>query len=149
LRLVDSNVFLHAFLKPRRKLTQNEIKIKEEAKGIIKNIEGGEEVAMSTVHLSEIVNIVEASLGLEKSLGLLAWIITMDNIEIYSVGLGHYEASLSLAKETGVSANDALAYLFMRSYELKEIYSFDKHFDRLKNIVRLPKHPKVENSTLT
>ena len=81
MRFVDSNVFLHAFLKPRRKLTQNEIRIKEEAKDIVKNIEGGEEVAMSTVHLSEIVNIVEASLGLEKSLGLLAWIITMDNIE--------------------------------------------------------------------
>jgi len=136
---VDSNIFLHAFLKPRRKLTQKELKIKDESKAIVKRIEGGEEVAMSTAHLSEVVNIVETSLGLEKSLGFLAWIVTMDNIEVYSVGLGHYETSLPLAKDNEISANDALAYSLMRSYGLKEIYSFDKHFDQLKDIVRLPK----------
>lgn len=63
----------------------------------------------------------------------------MDNIEVYSVGLGHYEKSLRLAKENEISASDALALLFMRSYRLEEIYSFDKHFDRLKDIVRLSK----------
>ena len=44
-----------------------------------------------------------------------------------------------MAGENGVSANDALAFLFMKDYGLKEIYSFDKHFDRLKEAVRLPK----------
>lgn len=136
---MDSNIFLHAFLKPRRKLTEKELKIKEEAQAIVKRIEDGEEVAMSTAHLSEVVNVIEAGLSLENSLGFLAWVLTMDNIEVYSVGLGHYETSLPLAKENGVSADDALAYLFMRSYGLKEIYSFDKHFDRLKDIVKLPK----------
>jgi len=139
LRFVDSNVFLHAFLKPRRKLTQKELEIKEEAQAIVKRVEGGEEVAMSTAHLSEVVNIIETSLGLEKSLGFLAWVVTMDNIEVYSVGLGHYEKSLPLAEENAISANDALALLFMRSCGLKEIYSFDKHFDRLKDVVRLSK----------
>jgi len=139
LRFVDSNIFLHAFLKPRRKLTQKELKIKEEAQTIVKEIEAGEEVALSTTHISEVVNIIETSLGLEKSLGFLAWIVTKDNIEVYSVGLGHYETSLPLAKENEISANDALAYLFMKNYGLKEIYSFDKHFDQLKDIVRLPK----------
>ena len=135
---MDSNIFLHAFLKPRRKLAEKELKIKEEAQAIVKRIEGGEEVAMSTAHLSEVVNVIETSLGLEKSLGFLAWVVTMDNIEVYSVGLGHYETSLPLAKENEVSVNDALACLFMRSCGLKEIYSFDKHFDRLKDIVKLP-----------
>ncbi len=139
MRFVDSNVFLHTFLRPRRKLTQEELRVKEEAKAIVKRIEEGEEVAMSTAHLSEIVNIVESGLGIEKSLGFLAWILTMDNIEVYSVGLGHYEKALPVAEENGVSANDALAYLFMRNYGLKEIYSFDKHFNRLKDIVRLPR----------
>jgi len=105
----------------------------------VKRIEGGEEVAMTTSHLSEVVNMIETSLGLEKSLGFLAWVVTMNNIEVYSVGLSHYETSLSLAKENGMSANDALAYLFMRSYGLKEIYSFDKHFDGLKDVVKLSK----------
>jgi len=139
LRFVDSNIFLHAFLKPRRKLTQKEFNVKEEAQAIVKVIEGGEEVAMSTVHLSEVVNVIEAGLGLQKSLGFLAWVLSMDNIEVYSVGLGHYEKSLLIANESEVNVNDALAYLFMKSYGLKEIYTFDKHFDQLKDIVRLPK----------
>jgi len=139
LRFVDSNIFLHSFLKPRRKLREKELKIKKEAQAIVKRIEGGEEVAMTTSHLSEVVNMIETSLGLEKSLGFLAWVVTMNNIEVYSVGLSHYETSLSLAKENGMSANDALAYLFMRSYGLKEIYSFDKHFDGLKDVVKLSK----------
>jgi predicted nucleic acid-binding protein len=139
LRFVDSNIFLHSFLKPRRKLREKELEIKKEAQAIVKRIEGGEEVAMTTSHLSEVVNVIETSLGLEKSLGFLAWVVTMNNIEVYSVGLGHYETSLSLARENRMSANDALAYLFMKSYGLKEIYSFDKHFDGLKEIVKLPK----------
>jgi len=139
LRFVDSNIFLHAFLKPRRKLTEKELTIKGEAQAIVKRIEGGEEVAMSTTHLSEVIGLIETGLGLEKSLGFLAWVVTTDNIEVYSVGLGHYETSLPLAKENDISANDALAFLFMRSYGLKEIYSFDKHLDRLRDIVRLPK----------
>lgn len=139
MRFVDSNIFLHAFLKPRRKLTQKEFNVKEEAQAIVKVIEGGEEVAMSTVHLSEVVNVIEAGLGLQKSLGFLAWVLSMDNIEVYSVGLGHYEKSLLIANESEVSVNDALACLFMKSYGLKEIYTFDKHFDQLKDIVRLPK----------
>ena len=136
---MDSNIFLHAFLKPRRKLTQKELRIKEEAQEIVKRIEGGDDVAMSVSHLSEVVNVIETGLGLQKSLGFLAWVATMGNIEVYSVGLGHYESSLPLAEENKISANDALAYLFMRSYGLGEIYSFDKHFDGLKGIVKLPK----------
>jgi predicted nucleic acid-binding protein len=120
-------------------LTQKEFNVKEEAQAIVKVIEGGEEVAMSTVHLSEVVNVIEAGLGLQKSLGFLAWVLSMDNIEVYSVGLGHYEKSLLIANESEVSVNDALACLFMKSYGLKEIYTFDKHFDQLKDIVRLPK----------
>ena len=140
MRFVDSNVFLHAFLRPRRKLTQGELRVKEEAKAIVERIEGGEEVATSTAHLSEIVNIIESGLGIEKSLGFLAWIFTMDNIEVYSVSLGHYETVLPVAKENGVSANDALAYSFMKNYGLREIYSFDRHFDRFKDVARLPKN---------
>jgi len=84
---VDSNIFFHSFLKPRRKLREKELKIKKEAQAIVKRIEGGEEVAMTTSHLSEVVNMIETSLGLEKSLGFLAWVVTMNNIEVYSVGL--------------------------------------------------------------
>jgi len=137
MRFVDSNVFLHAFLRPRRELSKEERRVKEAAKEIVRGIEGGEGVAMSTVHLSEVVNIIESGLGLQKSLGFLAWAISSANIEVYPTDVGDYGSVLSVARESGVSANDALAYLLMKERGLDEIYSFDRHFDQL-DVTRLP-----------
>lgn len=138
MRFVDSNVFLHAFLRPRRTLTDRERRVKEEAKAIVEAIEGGEEVATTAVHLSEVINIVESGLGLQESLGLLAWAISKANIEVYPTALEDYERSLPIARENSVSANDALAYKSMFDHGLREVYSFDKHFDQLKDVARLP-----------
>ena len=138
MRFVDSNIFLHAFLIPRRKLKKEEQNVKDESKVIVKRIEENEEVAMTTAHLSEIVNIIETGLGLQKSLGFLAWVITRENIEVYPTSKEYYETAVSLAKEKNISANDALAYIFMKKHELTEIYSFDKHFNQLKGITKLP-----------
>jgi len=119
LRFVDSNVFLHALLRPRRELTEEELRVKESAKGIITGIEGGEKVA-------------------RRSLGLLAWTITTPNLKVYPTSLRDYEGALIVAREENVSINDALAYQLMRGHGLDEVYSFDKHFDRLRGITRLP-----------
>lgn len=137
MRFVDSNIFLHAFLTPRRELTKEEQRVKDESKAIVKRIEDGEEVAMTTVHLSEVVNIVESGLGLQRSLGFLAWAIAKDNIQVYPTAIEDYETALPIARENDISANDALAYLSMKAQGLMEIYSFDKHFDQLKDIIKL------------
>jgi len=138
MRFVDSNIFLHAFLTPRRKLTKEEQEVKDESKAIVKRIEDGEEVAMTTVHLSEVVNIVESGLGLQRSLSFLSWVIAKDNIQVYPTAIKDYETALPLAKENDISANDALTYLSMKAHGLTEIYSFDKHFKQLKDIIKLP-----------
>jgi len=138
LRFVDSNVFLHAFLIPHRALTGEEQHVKDEAKAIVKRIEEGEEVATTTVHLSEVVNIIETGASLQRSLGFLAWVITSENIKVYPVTMGDYEGALLIAKDNDISANDALAHLSMKAQGLAEIYSFDKHFDQIKGIIRLP-----------
>ncbi len=117
MRFVDSNVFLHAFLKPRRELSEEERRVKEAAK--------------------EVVNIIESGLGLQRSLGFLAWAISSANIDVYPTDVGDYGSALSVARESGVSANDALAYLLMKEHDLDEVYSFDRHFDLL-DVTRLP-----------
>jgi predicted nucleic acid-binding protein len=137
LRLVDSNVFLHAILTPRRKLNEEEKKTKESSKKIVERIEKGEKVSMTAVHLSEVVNIIESGIGLRKSLGFLAWAITTENIQIYPTTKENYETSLSTASENGVSINDAIAYTSMMEHNIAEIYSFDKHFDQLADIKRV------------
>ena len=138
MKFVDSNVFLHAILTPRRKLTVEEQKIKDEAKAILKRIEQDEEVATTTAHLSEVVNIIETGLNLQKSLGFLAWAIAKENVKVYPIAEQHYEKALPIAKESKISANDAIAYLCMETQGIMEIYSFDKHFEQFKDLTRLP-----------
>ncbi|MCW4049357.1 MAG: type II toxin-antitoxin system VapC family toxin [Candidatus Bathyarchaeota archaeon] len=137
LRFIDSNVFLHAFLKPRRILSDEERKVKDQSKIIIGRLEAGEEVYTTTVHLSEVLNIVESGLGLEKSLGFLAWVISTDNIMVSATAIEDYEGAIGTAKEEGISPNDAIAYNAMKSQDITEIYSFDKHFNQLKDIKRI------------
>lgn len=137
MRFIDSNVFLHAFLRPRRELSYDERRMKEEAQRIIRLVEEGEEVATTAVHISEVVNIVESGLGLQRSLGILAWVISQPNIQVYPATVDSYERALPVAQERGVSANDALAYLTMRDNGLAEVYTFDKHFNLL-DVNKLP-----------
>lgn len=138
MRFVDSNVFLHAFLRPRRALTEREQRVKDEAKSIVKRLEEGEEVATTMVHLSEVVNIVETGLGLERSLGFLSWVVSSRNMRVYPVSVEDYEAVVPVAEERGISANDALAYGVMMKDGIEEIYSFDRHFDGLGDIRKVP-----------
>ena len=138
MRFVDSNIFLYAFLIPHRALTREEQRVKDEAKAIVRRIEEGEEVATTTVHLSEVVNIIETGVSLQRSLGFLAWVITSENVRVYPVTVEDYEGALLIAKDNNISANDALAHLSMKAQRLREIYSFDKHFDQIKDIIRLP-----------
>jgi predicted nucleic acid-binding protein len=64
---VDANVFIYAFLKTKRQLQPNELKIKEAAKRIVARISRGEEVATSVVHFSEVCNILEDFLPFEEA----------------------------------------------------------------------------------
>ena len=137
MRFIDSNIFLHAFLKPRRKLSEQESKIKEQSKAILERVEQGEDVALSVVHLSEVVNILESGRGLEVAQGFLAWVISSDNIEVYTVTVEEYEVALPLSQEYDISPNDALAVNQMRTNSLEEIYSQDKHFDGIENIKKV------------
>lgn len=47
------------------------------------------------------------------------------------VGVRDYEAALLLAREKEISANDALAYLLVKAHGISEIYTFDKHFQKI------------------
>jgi len=135
-RFLDSSVFLHAYLKPRRKLTLEEEQVKNAASRILQRVEGGEEVASSVVHLSEAVNIIEARLGLEKTLELLENTLASENISILTVKRRNYEEALAIASRYNVSPNDAIAALLSKDNNITEVYSFDKHFENIPFIKR-------------
>ncbi len=131
---IDSSVFLHAYLRPRREMRPEEVKVKEEAKGILLRVEAGERVATTVVHLSEIANIVESRVGLAESVGLMAWLLSAGNVEVLPVSRSDYAAAVSVAKRRGVSVNDALAYVKMLELGIRRAYSFDRHFRRFEDI---------------
>ena len=54
MRFVDASVFLHAYMIPRRTLPPDIETLKRRARGIVKRISEGEEVATSLVHISEV-----------------------------------------------------------------------------------------------
>lgn len=136
-RFLDSSVFLHAYLKPKRKLTSTEEKIKMAAVEILDRVEKGEEISTSVIHLSETINIVESRLGLDKALELLENILASENISILTVAKGNYEQALSVATRYGISPNDAVAALLSKDRNILEVYSFDKHFDNITLVRRV------------
>ena len=137
MRFIDSNIFLHAFLKPRRNLSEQESEIKEQSKIILERVEQGEEVGLSVVHLSEVINILESGSGLQVAQGFLAWVISSDNVEVYPVSAEDYEVALPLSQEYAISPNDALAVNKMRIKNPEEIYSHDKHFEQIQDIRKI------------
>jgi predicted nucleic acid-binding protein len=134
---IDANVFVYAFLKPKRKLQPHEESIKDVAKKIITRISEGEETVTSVVHFSEICNVLEDYLPNEEAHSLEKSLIFLDNLIIKQVTEEDYLKALAVAEDQQIGANDALAYVLMKETGLNRIYSFDRDFDGFKDINRI------------
>ena len=139
MRFLDANVFIYAFYKPSKTLTQREQLAKNQSKEILGAINKGEEEVLTTVvHLSEVSNILKRSLGPSGLASLMLSILMMENVHVEAVGPDTYMSAAELGGELGLDPNDALAVETMQRRGVREIYSFDKGFDGVKGITRLP-----------
>lgn len=136
-RFVDANVFIHAFIKPRRELKPHEQQLKKSAEEIVKRIDEGEKVVMTVVHFSEVANILEDNLPASEALKLEEVLLLKKNLRILSVSKEDYISSLGKSEKLQTGLNDALAHTMMQEEKLEEIYSFDAHFDLYKSVKRL------------
>ena len=137
MRFIDANVFIYAFYKPKKRLTEKEKWMKEESKKIIKRItEGEEEVLTTVVHISEVVNYLKKSMDAKSLQRLLIDFYSLDSLEIVGVSPEDYFSAISLMEDVGLDANDCLAIKIMEDYGISEIYSFDKGFEKI--VKRLP-----------
>lgn len=140
MRFLDANVFIYAYYKPKKQLTQKEKQMKDYAKKIISNIsQGKEEVTTTVVHISEIVNILKHRMPIEQLIRLVLGLFMLENIKIQGVSKQAYFAATELGGDLKLDPNDALAVDLIRLNNLKEIYSFDEGFDKIEGISRLPK----------
>jgi len=136
-RFVDASVFVHAYLKPRRRLKDHEEKIKAHARAIITRINRGEAVVTSSVHLAEVANILEDRMPLEDARTIQLGLCSRETVTVLSVGRSDVIDALALGSDKGVGTSDALAAVLMQSNGLTELYSFDRDFDRIEGLRRV------------
>jgi predicted nucleic acid-binding protein len=139
MKFLDANVFIYAYYKPKKQLTQKEKQMKEHAKKIISNLsQGKEDVIMTVVHVSEIVNILKHGMPLDQLTAIIRGLFMLDNVRIIDVTREAYFAATELGDDLKLEANDALAVDVMRLNDIKEIYSFDEDFNQIEGIAKLP-----------
>lgn len=136
MRFIDSNVFIHALLKPRRQLSPLELQLKTDAKNILTRVEEGEKVMTTTSHITEVANILEARTSLEQASSTIISIVNTPSIEILPVNVIHVKTAVSTSHRNRIGYNDCLAYVTMNENRVHEIYTFDKDYDRLTGITR-------------
>jgi len=86
-------------------------------------------VVRTVVHVSEIANVIESLANLTKAIEVVESVLNSENVTVLDVTKEDYMAATLVAKERGVSVNDALAYVVMMRLGIGEIYTFDeRHF---------------------
>jgi len=137
MKFVDASVFVHAFIQPKRELKPHEERIKRSARQIVKRIDAGEEVVISTVHLAEIANILEDFMPLNNALEIISSLVSKPSIVILNVTGRDCVKALLTAQTNAIGFSDAIAYVLMSDRNIQEIYSFDKDFENIKGIKRV------------
>jgi predicted nucleic acid-binding protein len=137
MRFVDASVFVHAYLKPRRLLSEVELNIKKDAKRIVARVNSGEKVLTTVVHLAEVGNILEDYLPLDEALSVEAALFFKESIDVASVSRGDCLEALQEVKQEKIGLTDAIAHTIMKKSGVTEIYSFDKDFDGIEGIRRI------------
>ena len=130
MRFIDANLFIYAVLKPMKPLPAAVMQKKTAAKEIFLRVNAGEPVMTTTVHLSEVANVLEDAAGIGFACDLLSAVMAKPSIAIRPVSPEDYLESIHRAQKYSVSINDALALIVMEQQGIDEIYTFDRHFTR-------------------
>ena len=132
MRFIDANVFIYAILKPKIALPEAVQRRKTASKEIFLRVNAGEPVTTTTVHVSEVANVLEDAAGLSFAVDFLSALLLKSNLVVEPVSVDDYRESILLAQKSAISINDALAILIMERQGIDEIYTFDRHFTQAK-----------------
>jgi predicted nucleic acid-binding protein len=136
---LDANIFIYAYYRPKKQLTEKEEAMKDQAKKIVSNIsQGKEQVTTTVVHISEIVNILKNGLTQDQLTQIILGVFMLNNVKIMDVTKDAYFAAAELGEDLKLEPNDALAVDIMRQNEISERYTFDEHFSKIDGIIKIP-----------
>ena len=130
MRFVDSNVFIYVLVKSPKDDY-------ETAKRILQRIEEGEEAITNTAVIQEIVDWLEYNnmrREVETFLTAINSYITMKKAE---VSWNEMMEAIGDMKKYDLDLIDALTLQTMKKNDVKEIYTNDKDFDRVKEVRRI------------
>jgi hypothetical protein len=142
---LDANIFVYAYFKPKkRQILSDKIKwCKQKAKKIIKKInEEKNTYCISLIQISEVVNLLKNAMSWENLQQFIMGLLSNKSIEIVEISKLMYINAVSKISEYNMDSNDISAYLLMKEKEIKQIYTFDMHYDNLPDINRLPELPE-------
>ena len=137
MKFIDASVFLYAYLKPKSSMPKEIMLLKNGAQKIVKRIDDGENAITTLVHISEVANILEARIPLNKALDIMTIMLTKKNLTVVEPTKKDYLKSVKDALTLMIGINDALAYTVMQKKNINEIYSFDTDFDKIGDITRI------------
>jgi len=141
---LDANIFIYAYFKPKKgKVLSDKIKwCKHEAKEIVKKINEEENTyCISLIQLSEVVNLLKSAMSWEDLQKFIMGLISNKSIETVEISKLMYINAVNKISDYNMDSNDIFAYLLMKEKKIKQIYTFDLHYEKLKDITRLPKLP--------
>ncbi|RLE69269.1 MAG: hypothetical protein DRJ34_01230 [Thermoprotei archaeon] len=130
MKFVDANVFIYTLIKSPKK--DYEI-----SKKILKRIEDGEEAIVTTAIIQEVIDWLEYNnrkREIETFLTAVNSYITMIKVYVSWIDMIN---SLDYVKKYGLDFVDALTIEIMKKYDIREIYSNDKDFDKIKWVRRI------------
>ena len=110
----------------------------KDATRILENLKDGEirKIYVTNYVLAECVNFLLKKTGFEKAQAAFNYLTETDNIEIIEID------DLKIIKEIfqryrNLSITDCSLIALSEKLKIKEIFSFDKHFDSVRSITRL------------
>jgi len=101
---------------------------------------GGEKAATSTFTLAEIVYVLERENKQKRMIKeLILDFMNCSGLSVVDVEVGKCNDALETYEKYDIDFIDAHHIAMMNDIGIKEIYSLDPHFDRIKGIIRLEK----------
>ncbi|TES96694.1 MAG: PIN domain-containing protein [Promethearchaeota archaeon] len=141
---LDANIFIYAYFKPKEGVVlSDKIKwCKEEAKKIVESINGEKNhYCISLIQLTEVVNLLKTAMSWEDLQKFIMGLFSNSSIEITEIPKMIYINAVNKMVDYNMDANDISALLLMKEKNIKKIYTFDRHFENIPDIICLPQIP--------
>ena len=140
---MDANVIVHALIEEDHKdLSDKTMEIKRNSRKIVDRIVKGEEVYITTIQISEALNILERLTEPVISIRIQRFLLEHPSFKIIETTLQDMRDANRIVetfRNNRIGFNDAVAYITMQKINCNEIYTFDKHFDIFPGLQRIEK----------